>query len=147
MFCKQIIFTVLLNLNFGSLNLLHQNYWHVWETNLQKPDIGYLNNYVKVNRLKKEKTLLDIYEEIILKFRSRMKKGIPEWGLPMMDPLTVKGLIIEDNIYGQWANYTFATPNIKGLSNFNIDRLEYENKTLVLKICFPKIHVSLASFL
>ena len=137
MICKQIILIVLFNLYLcKSWDFSHQNPWDYYE----EPEIF---TKINANRFKKEKLLLESYEKILKRISSEMKShhGMPEFGVPQLDPFFLEDLSISENLGN--AEFKLSKPNILGLSNFQIKRLEFENESLVLELFFPEIYVSL----
>ncbi|XP_065169521.1 uncharacterized protein [Atheta coriaria] len=80
---------------------------------------------------------------LLEEFRRRMGIGIPELGLPILDPLTIERLDIDFAHDTIALNGYLENVEIRHLSRFRLDYVEYDlNNRLFLNITFPLLYIT-----
>ncbi|XP_017779581.1 PREDICTED: uncharacterized protein LOC108564893 [Nicrophorus vespilloides] len=87
-------------------------------------------------------SVTDRIRRLLEEFRKRMNIGIPELGLPILDPLTIDRLDIDFEHEALSLKGFLEHIEIKHLSRFKLDYVEYDlNNILTLNLTFPFLDI------
>lgn len=88
-------------------------------------------------------TVTERIRYLLEELRQRMNIGIPELGLPILDPLTIARLDINFTHENTYLDGYLEEVQIRHLSKFRLDHVDYNlSNLLVLNLTFPKLDVT-----